>query len=109
MVVGSHQDDDNGSDSGSAYVFSASTGTQLHKLLPLDGVAGDLFGRSVAVSGDTVVVGAEGKDDNGSDSGSAYVFSASTGTQLQIDSPLSLNQSSNNKITSRFKFEYCYL
>lgn len=43
------------------------------KLLASDGAEDDLFGRSVAISGDTVIVGAY-SDDNGSDSGSAYIF-----------------------------------
>ena len=45
------------------------------KLLPSDGADYDSFGVSVATSGDTVVVGARGDDDNGSSSGSAYIFS----------------------------------
>ena len=44
------------------------------KLLASDGAASDQFGQSVAVSGDTVVVGAFFDDDQGTDSGSAYVF-----------------------------------
>ena len=44
------------------------------KLTASDGAAVDYFGISVAVSGDTAVVGAYGDDDNGSLSGSAYVF-----------------------------------
>ena len=44
------------------------------KLLASDGAAGDRFGSSVAISGDTVVIGARGDDDNGSMSGSAYVY-----------------------------------
>jgi hypothetical protein len=44
------------------------------KLTALDGAAGDLFGVSVSVSGDTAVVGARDDDDAGSASGSAYVF-----------------------------------
>ena len=40
----------------------------------LDGEAGDGFGYSVAVDDDTVVVGARWDDDQGLDSGSAYVF-----------------------------------
>jgi hypothetical protein len=47
---------------------------QQDKLLASDGAAGDRFGRAVAVSGDTAVVGAVLDDDNGSFSGSAYVF-----------------------------------
>ncbi|MCB9421610.1 MAG: FG-GAP repeat protein [Ardenticatenaceae bacterium] len=80
VVVGAYLDDDNGVDSGSAYVFIKpvggwSTMTQTAKLTSADGAAGDEFGRdSIAISGDTVVVGAIGDDDNGSESGSAYVF-----------------------------------
>jgi hypothetical protein len=44
-------------------------------LFASDGTAGDGFGYSVAVSGDTAVVGAWGDDTpGGSDAGSAYVF-----------------------------------
>ena len=80
VVVGAQGDDDNGSNSGSAYVFVEPGGrwagslTQDAKLTASDGVASDQFGLSVAVSGDTVVVGVHGDDDNGSNSGSAYVF-----------------------------------
>ncbi len=54
----------------------ADLGDQLFKLLPKDGAAGDLFGRSVAISGATAIVGAFGDDDNGLSSGSAYLFDA---------------------------------
>ena len=76
-VVGAYQDDDNGSDSGSAYVFLRESGTwkQVAKLGASDGFANDRFGYSVAADGETVVVGAYGDDGNGSYSGSAYVFS----------------------------------
>ena len=62
--------------SGSAYVFryDGSDWVEEAKLTASDGAAYDYFGDSVAVSGDTAVVGAYGDDDNGSDSGSAYVF-----------------------------------
>ena len=39
-------------------------------------------GVGVAASGSTIVVGAYGNDDAGSKSGSAYVFDATSGTQL---------------------------
>ena len=35
---------------------------------------GDVFGWSVSIDGDTAVIAAYGDNDNGSDSGSAYVF-----------------------------------
>ena len=39
-----------------------------------DGAEFDFFGVLVSVSGDTAVIGAWRDDDNGSDSGSVYVF-----------------------------------
>ncbi len=81
-VVGAHLDNDNGDDSGSAYVFDVTTGQQLFKLLANDGDAGDHFGISVAVSGTIAVIGARSDDDNGDLSGSAYVFDVTTGQQL---------------------------
>ena len=80
-VVGSVGDDNVGTDSGSAYVFtrSGATWTQEAKLTASDAAGSDNFGFSVAVSGDTAVVGAFGDDDRGLNSGSAYVFTR-TGT-----------------------------
>jgi hypothetical protein len=73
-IIGAPGDDDNGSASGSAYVFDTVTGLQIAKLLPNDGATGDIFGASIAVSGSTAILGAFADDDNGSDSGSAYLF-----------------------------------
>lgn len=81
-IVGSFNDDDNGVDSGSAYIYNTTTGQQLFKLLASDGATGDLFGRSAAIKGTTAIVGANGDDDNGSFSGSAYIFDTTTGLQL---------------------------
>ena len=61
---------------GAAYVFTR-TGTvwsQQAKLIAGDAAAGDRFGISVAISGNTAVVGAWLDDGVGADSGSAYVF-----------------------------------
>ena len=44
------------------------------KITASDGAANDLFGGSVAISGDLAVVGANGDDDAGSYSGSAYIY-----------------------------------
>jgi FG-GAP repeat len=76
IVVGAAFDDDSGDASGSAYVFvrSGLTWTQEAKLTADDGAVGDRFGDSVAISGDTIVVGAEFDDGVGDASGSAYVF-----------------------------------
>ncbi len=81
-IVGAWRDDDNGDDSGSAYLFETLEGQQLAKLLPNDGAVGDHFGVSVDVSGSLAVVGARHDDDNGLGSGSAYVFDTVTGEQV---------------------------
>jgi hypothetical protein len=75
-LVGAQGDDDNGTDSGSAYVFDfdGSSWAETVKLTPTDGVDSDFFGFSVSLAGDRALVGAYFDDDNGSASGSAYVF-----------------------------------
>ena len=84
-VIGAYGDDDAGGHSGSAYVFnrSGTTWMQQAKLKPNDHDAGDEFGVSVAVDGDTVVIGAPYDDDKGTYSGSAYVFTRSGATWTQ--------------------------
>lgn len=75
VVVGAWEHGDNGSRSGAAYVFerdAAGVWSEVRELLASDGASDDFFGWSVAVSGETVVVGALNNDDN--DSGSVYVF-----------------------------------
>jgi hypothetical protein len=52
----------------------ALTAEEEAKLLPSDGEFGDEFGLSVALDGDTAVIGAHLDDDNGTQAGSAYVF-----------------------------------
>ena len=88
-VIGARKDDDNGNQSGSAYVFTKVSGvwSQKAKLIASDGAADDEFGSSVAVDGDTVVVGAHKADyidlnnssNNLADSGAAYVFTKPEG------------------------------
>lgn len=82
VAIGAPNDVHAGIASGSVYVFDATTGLLRTKLLPSDPDASDLFGYSVAVSGGVVAVGAIGNDDHGESSGSAYLFDASSGSQL---------------------------
>ena len=79
IIVGSPNNDDNGDDSGSAYIFHRSGGTwmQQAKLIPPDGAAGDIFGYAVSISGNLAVVGAPSDKDNGTDTGSTYAFARS--------------------------------
>ncbi len=78
LVIGAPGDDDNGSSSGSAYTFVFDPYAwwgQRQKLLACDGEANDHFGYSVAISASgNVVIGADGDDDMGPNSGSAYAF-----------------------------------
>jgi len=75
-VMGAYIDDDNGSNSGSAYVFryDGSHWVFEDKLLAFDGSTSDFFGRGVAVCGNVAVIGADWDDDKGNNSGSAYIF-----------------------------------
>jgi FG-GAP repeat len=87
-VVISAQGDDGagGPDQGSVYVFVRSGGvwSQQQKLEASDAAASDFFGSSVAISGETVVVGASADDGAaGPDQGSAYVFVRSGGVWSQ--------------------------
>jgi uncharacterized protein with FMN-binding domain len=86
-VVGAPSDDiGQTTDQGSAYVFTRNGGvwTQQQRLIANDGGAGDYFGNSVAISGDTVVVGAFLDDVvANANQGSVYVFVRSGGVWTQ--------------------------
>jgi hypothetical protein len=87
LVVGARDDDHSGvTDAGSAYVFVRTAGlwSEQAKLTASDAADLDRFGMSVAISGDTVIVGAV-FDDNagGTDSGAAYVFVRSGGAWIE--------------------------
>jgi hypothetical protein len=84
-LVGAQSDEDpNGRQSGSAYVFDRVDGAWrlTAKLVAADGDADDNFGRSVALSRDGTValVGAPNDEHpNGTEAGSAYVFRLTDG------------------------------
>ncbi len=75
-LIGAYGDDDKGADAGSAYVYVRNGGvwTQQAKLQANDGSTGDVYGVSVALSGDRAIVGATFDDTKGVNSGSAYVY-----------------------------------
>ena len=86
-ICGAPLADSSGSNSGSAVVFtrSGSTWTQQAVLTYSSGAASDLFGYSVALSGDgnTAICGVPLDDPSGSNSGSAVVFTRSGATWTQ--------------------------
>jgi MYXO-CTERM domain-containing protein len=62
---------------GAAYVFTAENGEwdpDPLRIVPTDGTGGDEFGRAVAMSGSTVMVGAPGHDSAGPDRGTVYHY-----------------------------------
>jgi sugar lactone lactonase YvrE len=98
-IIAAPQDDQPGANNaGSTYVFmrKGSTWTQEAKLLANDGAAGDLFGSSVAISGNTVLVGAncdDGVDTLGEaamNQGGVYVFRlwTSSSADMVVEHPL---------------------
>ena len=82
------------SKAGSAYIFERNTtGTwvQVQKIVASDRGTDDYFGWSVSISGDYVIVGAYGEDEDASGgntlaaAGSAYIFERNTtGTWIQV-------------------------
>ncbi|MFW5443840.1 MAG: FG-GAP repeat protein [Methylococcaceae bacterium] len=95
--VNSDQSDNSALGAGAAYVFirNGSTWTQQAYLKASNTDAGDYFGFSLSISGDTLVVGAPGEESNSTgvngdqsdnssrNSGAAYVFTRSDTTWTQ--------------------------
>ena len=79
IIVGAYGDDDFGDNSGAAYIYRVGIGsaTEVIRLTADDGAASDYFGYSVAIDSRIAAVGASGDDDNGSSSGSVYVYETS--------------------------------
>jgi cysteine-rich repeat protein len=78
-IVGAGCNSDNGSCSGSAYIFNKDEGGpdswgQQAKLTASDGEAGDIFGNSVGINGDYAIASAPFDDDAAIDAGAIYVF-----------------------------------
>ncbi|WP_375758446.1 hypothetical protein [Corallococcus exercitus] len=77
FISAPNADTEAGENAGAVYVFvrSGTTWSEQAKLTASDAAEGDLFGRSVALSCDTAIVGAEGVDtEAGENAGAAYVF-----------------------------------
>ena len=78
-VVGAPYEDGLGADCGAAYIFFRDEGGddnwgQEAKLAASDAESGDLFGWSVAISGNYAVVGARYGDNGVTDCGAVYIF-----------------------------------
>ncbi|MCB1583684.1 MAG: FG-GAP repeat protein [Xanthomonadales bacterium] len=80
LLIGASYDEVNIGRSGSAYVYdyNGSTWKRTLKLTANDGANEDFFGWGASISGDRVLIGSPGDDNNGTNSGSSYVFDLST-------------------------------
>jgi hypothetical protein len=103
-VIGAGYDNDKGEDSGSLYVFKRENETwkQQTKLVPNDGASEDLFGLYAAMSGDYIITSSLDDDDNGDNTGSAYIFNVEGNQVDNTDTKLSIK----NAQLAFYPFDY---
>jgi len=80
LVIGSFGDDTGAANTGKAFVYNLASAAPAVPMLTLTNptpVAGDGFGRAVAISGNSVVVGVYGDNSVYEDVGSAYIYDLS--------------------------------
>lgn len=97
IVVGATEGDSGTDDTGAAYVFrpDGADGYTETKLTASDARPGDRFGRSVAIAGDVIVVGAPAANIVTYASGAAYVFD-SDGADGYTETQLIASDASDN-------------
>lgn len=83
LVAGMALDDTRAPQAGAVAVFDLRTLRQLRLITAADGEAEDLFGYSVALSGNLLFVGAPQHQESANDSGVVYAFDVRTGRQLR--------------------------
>ena len=83
VLIGAFNDDTNGSNVGQAHLFDATTGNLLQTFNDPTVTTQDVFGSSVAIDGNNVLIGAYLDDTNGTNAGQAHLFDATTGNLLQ--------------------------
>ena len=87
-VVGSPNDDDHGANSGAIYIYQRSAAASnvwnfVRKVAPADATNNATFGLTVALDGDTLVVGAGTDSTRGNNAGSAYILQRHQGGSNQ--------------------------
>ncbi len=95
VVIGAPDDDTGANASGSAYLFDALSGALLKTLNNPTPDISDNFGNSVSLSGNIVLVAARDDNAGATESGSVYLFDASSGALLQtVNNPEPTNYDS---------------
>jgi len=82
IIVGAQKNDEAGIDTGAAYIYMrteldrAEVGEwkEVARLTPPDAKENERFGISVAIDRNVAIIGANGADQNGENSGAAYIF-----------------------------------
>jgi len=96
VIVGAYKDDDNGENSGSAYLFCRNEDMWIEetKLVSSNGLENDNFGCSVSISGDYAIIGAQCNDEVENAAGTAYIFQREEGTWVEKNKLLPTSSSS---------------
>ena len=98
-IIGAYGESTDGIDGGAAYIFQYQNGdwSQTKKLQAYNAQADDLFGNSVAISGDWAIVGAYGEDTGGTDAGEIYFFQYRDGDWLQTEKLQASDKEANDR------------
>lgn len=99
LVVGAPNNDDNGINRGSAYIFikqPSGIWQEVKKLLNSDGKANDQFGKVVSISEKYIYIGAPNKDN-----GKVYVYNKNTYKEEHIISGKSYNKNFGKAIVAK--------
>ncbi|MBN1481751.1 T9SS C-terminal target domain-containing protein [candidate division KSB1 bacterium] len=80
-----YNDNENGVDAGAAYIYKYENSQWIlqTKLLASDGSEDELFGYSVDIDGDYLIVGCPWDDDAGEKSGAAYIYKLEEGAWIE--------------------------
>ncbi|AHM63536.1 putative cell wall-anchored protein [Flammeovirgaceae bacterium 311] len=98
IFVGSPNDDDQGSDSGSVYEFNFNSNnwTYRSKIQAFDASYYDYFGLNLGVSGDKLIVGAHKENAKYLDAGAVYIFENGTAGWKQQAKLMASDGAANN-------------
>lgn len=86
FICGDRSNDLNASNAGAAFLYKIDTNdsvSQVATIFASDAEASDNFGTSVSISGNTIVIGSEYEDTNGSNAGAAYIYKIGSGDTVE--------------------------
>jgi len=99
VLVGAYHDNVN---AGAAFVFEYDNQSmiwnRIQKLTADNSQAGNYFGTSLSLDDNIIIIGAPGSDNNGNESGSAYVFQKISGSWQQTENIVANDGSANHKL-----------